>query len=289
MGDETMLVAAVQLCSGTDREANVSQALALVEQAARDGARYVQLPEYTPYLGPPRAYADVAEDVPGPTTALVAELARRHGIVVHLGSLLERTAGRPANTSVVLGPTGQVVATYRKIHLFDVDVPGAVSQRESDALVAGDEAVLVELDGLGLGLSVCFDLRFPELYGALARAGAEVLAIPAAFNAVTGAAHWHVLTRARAIETHSFVVAAAQAGRTAEGIATFGHALIVDPWGTVLAEAASDAPQVVSARIDLADTRARRAQIDVAARRRPDVYARPVRRVRAREGPGERA
>ena len=288
MGDETMLVAAIQLRSGADVEANVTQALALVEEAARDGARYIQLPEYTPYLGPPSAYAAVAEDVPGPTTARFAELARRHGIVVHLGSLLERTATRPANTSVVLGPTGQVVATYRKIHLFDVDVPGAVSHRESDALVAGDEAVLVELDGLRLGLSVCFDLRFPELYGALARAGAEVLAIPAAFNAVTGAAHWHVLTRARAIETHSFVVAAAQAGRTAEGIATFGHALIIDPWGTVLAEADGDAPQVVRARLDPSVARARRAQIAVAALRRPDAYARPVRRVSATEGAGGR-
>ena len=288
MGDETMLVAAIQLRSGADVEANVTQALALVEEAAHGGARYVQLPEYTPYLGPPSAYAAVAEDVPGPTTARFAELARRHGIVVHLGSLLERTATRPANTSVVLGPTGQVVATYRKIHLFDVDVPGAVSHRESDALVAGDEAVLVELDGLRLGLSVCFDLRFPELYGALARAGAEVLAIPAAFNAVTGAAHWHVLTRARAIETHSFVVAAAQAGRTAEGIATFGHALIIDPWGTVLAEADGDAPQVVRARLDPAVARARRAQIAVAALRRPDAYARPVRRVSATEGAGGR-
>ena len=288
MGDETMLVAAIQLRSGADVEANVTEALALVEQAARGGARYVQLPEYTPYLGPPRAYADVAEDVPGPTTARFAELARRHGIVVHLGSLLERTATRPANTSVVLGPTGQVVATYRKIHLFDVDVPGAVSERESDALVAGDEAVLVELDGMRLGLSICFDVRFPELYGALARAGAEVLAIPAAFNAVTGAAHWHVLTRARAIETHSFVVAAAQAGRTAEGIATFGHALIIGPWGTVLAEADGDAPQVVRARLDPAVARARRAQIAVAALRRPDVYARPVRRVSATEEAGRR-
>ncbi len=284
MGDEKMLVAAVQLRSGADVEANVAQALALVEEAARGGARYVQLPEYTPYLGPPAAFADVAEDVPGPTTARFAALARRHGIVVHLGSLLERTATTPANTSVVFGPTGDVVATYRKTHLFDVDVPGAISHRESDALVAGDEAVLVELDGLRLGLSVCFDLRFPELYGVLARAGAEVLAIPAAFNAVTGAAHWHVLTRARAIETHSFVVAAAQAGRTAEGIATFGHALIVDPWGAVLAEADGDAPQVVRAELDLAAVRERRAQIDVAQLRRPDVYARPVRRVSATEG-----
>ena len=288
MEHETMLAAAIQLRSGTDVATNLAQALALVEEAARSGARYVQLPEYTPYLGPQRAFVDVAEGVPGPTTALFGDLARRHGIVVHVGSLLERTDGAPANTSAVLGTTGDVVATYRKVHLFDVDVPGAVAHRESDALVAGDEAVLVELDGLRLGLSVCFDLRFPELYGALARAGAEVLAIPAAFNAVTGAAHWHVLTRARAIETHSFVVAAAQAGRTAEGIATFGHALIVDPWGAVLAEADGDAPQVITARLDLAAVRARRAQIDVSTLRRPDVYGRPVRRVWATGEVGER-
>ncbi len=283
----TLRVAAIQLASGTDAAANVARALALVEEAARAGARYIQLPEYTTYLGPPAGAAGAAETVPGPATDLFAAAARRLGVVVHVGSLLERTAGRPANTSVVLGPDGRVAATYRKVHLFDVDVPGAVAYRESDALVAGDELVAVDLDGLRLGLSVCFDLRFPDLYGALARAGAQVLAIPAAFNAVTGAAHWHVLTRARAIENHAFVVAAAQAGRTPEGVATFGHALVVDPWGVILAEAQGDEPQVVAATLDLDAVTARRAQIDVLALRRPDAYARGVRVARGPEGPSE--
>jgi predicted amidohydrolase len=185
--------------------------------------------------------------------------------------------GKFFNTSVVIGPDGEILATYRKIHLFDVNVPGAIVHRESDIIAPGDEMVVARFDGVALGLTVCFDVRFPELYRGLALAGADVIAIPASFNAVTGRAHWDLLVRARAVENHVFVVAAAQVGTTAEGIATYGHSLIVDPWGVVLAEAKSERPEVVVATLDLSDVERRRAQIAVMDFRRPDVYDHAVR------------
>jgi len=270
-----MRVAAVQLSSGNDVRANVDRALELIEHAANEGATYVQVPEYFNYLGSVRRYREVAESIPGPTTELFAELARRRGITVHLGSMIEVSPvpERYYNTSVVIGPDARVCATYRKIHLFDIDVPGEVVHRESDALVAGDALVLAGLDGAVLGLSICFDLRFPELYRRLARAGAQILAVPSAFTAHTGRAHWAVLVRARAIENHAFVVAAAQVGATAEGVATYGHSMIVDPWGEVLAESTSDGPDVLVRDIDLDQVARRRAQIDVLALARDDLYA----------------
>lgn len=209
----------------------------------------------------------------------MATLARSRDLTLHLGSLLETSPekGKFYNTSVVLGPNGDIVATYRKIHLFNVNVPGAIVHRESDIIAPGDEMVITRFGEFGLGLSICFDVRFPELYRKLALAGAEVIAIPAAFNAVTGRAHWHQLIRTRAIENHVFVVAAAQVGTTPEGIATYGHSLIVDPWGEVLGESLSDTPGVVLATLDLGDVARRRAQIAVMEFRRPDVYDREVR------------
>ena len=278
MKPRTLTVAAVQLNSGIDREANLTQSIALVERAADLGATYVQLPEYFNYLGPARGYLDAAEPIPGPTTARMGSLAKRRRINLHLGSMLELGSGdHPYNTSVLIGPTGSIVATYRKTHLFDVDVPGAVTHRESDALARGNELVVARLKRFSIGLSVCFDVRFPELYRALAAAGADVLAVPAAFNASTGRSHWHVLIRSRAIENHAFVVAAAQAGTTDEGIATYGHAIVVDPWGTIVAESVGDDAQVVTATLDLDEVNRRRAQIAVMRFRRPTLYRRPVR------------
>ena len=269
-----LTVAAVQLSSGSDKEANVAAAMELVREAARRGATYVQLPEYFNYLGPAAGYLDAAETIPGPTTRTMGELARSLEVSVHLGSLVERssTSGKVFNTSVLIDPAGDVVATYRKAHLFDVDVPGAIAHKESDVILAGDELVLAALDGVRLGLSICFDLRFPEMYRALSGAGAQVLCVPAAFNASTGRAHWEVLIRARAIENHAFVVAAAQVGTTAEGIATFGHSMIVDPWGEVLEVSTKDAPDVLVADLDVSQVARRRAQIAVLDFRRPDLY-----------------
>jgi predicted amidohydrolase len=267
------------LSSGSDPSQNVEEAERLVEEAADLGASYVQLPEYFNYLGPFSGYDGAAESIPGPTTQRMATLAKSRALTLHLGSLLESSPveGKFFNTSVVIAPSGEIVATYRKIHLFDVNVPGAIVHRESDVIAPGDEMVVAQIAELNLGLSVCFDVRFPELYRALSLAGADVIAIPAAFNAVTGRAHWDLLVRARAIENHVFVVAAAQVGTTAEGIATYGHSLIVDPWGVVLAESISEKPEVVVATLDLSDVERRRAQIAVMGARRPDVYDQVVR------------
>ena len=272
-------VAAVQLSSGTDAVRNVDEAVRLVDAAADLGAQYVQVPEYFNFVGPFAGFEGAAESIPGATTTRMAALAKTRNLTLHLGSLLETSPspGKFFNTSVVIGASGEIIATYRKVHLFDVNVPGAIVFRESDITTPGDEIVVARLDEFSLGLSVCFDVRFAELYRNLALAGAEVLAIPAAFNAVTGRAHWDLLVRARAIENHAFVVAAAQVGTTTEGIATYGHSLIVDPWGEVLAEATSDQPEGIVATLDLNEVARRRSQIAVKDFRRPDVYGREVR------------
>jgi predicted amidohydrolase len=269
-----IVVAAVQMSSGSDTSRNLDDAERLVTEAADRGARYVQLPEFFNFLGPFSGFAGAAESIPGPTTTRMARLATSRGLTLHLGSLLETSPekGRFFNTSVVLSPDGEIVATYRKIHLFDVNVPGAIVHRESDIIAPGDEMVVAHVEGLALGLSICFDVRFPELYRELALGGADVLAIPAAFNAVTGRAHWDLLVRTRAVENHAFVVAAAQVGTTAEGIATYGHSLIVDPWGEALAESIGDQPGVLVATLDLDEVARRRTQIAVMDFRRPDVY-----------------
>jgi predicted amidohydrolase len=274
----SVTVAAVQLSSGVDAAHNVDDAIALVNEAADRGATYIQLPEYFNYLGPSKGFVDVAESIPGPTTERMADVAATRKVTIHVGSLLETTPtkGKFYNTSVVMNGTGHIVATYRKIHLFDIDVPGANVQRESDAIAPGHELVLVNVANVQLGLSICFDLRFPELYRELAQSGADVLAVPAAFNAVTGRAHWEILIRSRAIENHAFVVAAAQVGTTAEGIATFGHSMIVDPWGEILAESTSSGPEVVTAVLDLDEVTNRRQQIAVMDFRRPDLYSEAV-------------
>jgi len=262
------------MTSGTDVATNVATALELVGDAVDRGATYVQVPEYVTYYGPARGFADAAESVPGPSTRRFAGMARQRGVTVHVGSLLERTSepGRYHNTSVLIDAAGEIVATYRKAHLFDIDVPGEVAHRESDAIVAGDDVVVADLGDVRLGLSICFDVRFPELYRHLALHGATVLAIPAAFAAATGRVHWEILVRARAIENHAFVVAAAQVGSTSGGLASWGHSMIVGPWGEILAEGGGDGNDVLVANVDLAEVARRRAQLAVLALRRPDLY-----------------
>jgi predicted amidohydrolase len=271
-------VAAVQLTSGPNPTQNVDAAVALVRRAANEGASYVQLPEYFNYRGPTSRYASVAEPIPGPTTNRLGELARDLGITLHVGSLFERAdePDKSYNTSVVLAPSGEIVATYRKVHLFDVNVPGGIEHRESKHVASGDRLVVAQVDGFALGMSVCFDLRFPELYRELSLAGATVLAVPSSFAVATGRVHWTTLLIARAIENHAFVVAAAQAGTTSEGVSSYGHSMIVDPWGQVLAESGIDDEDVLVVTIDLDQVEARRSQIAVLELRRPDVYERGV-------------
>jgi deaminated glutathione amidase len=266
-------VAAVQMTSGADTATNVERAHQLVSVAAGEGATYVQLPELFNYLGPSERYRDAAEPIPGPTTKHFARLAQELGVTLHLGSMLETSpdSERCFNTSVVIDPSGEIAATYRKIHLFDIDVPGEVFFNESARIAPGDEIVVFGNSSFALGLTICFDLRFPELFRTLALRGATVLAIPSAFNAITGAAHWDVLVRARAIENHAFVVAAAQAGTTVEGIETYGHSIIVGPWGETLAESETDGEDVLVVTLSLEQVAQRRSQIDVLRLHRVDL------------------
>jgi deaminated glutathione amidase len=267
-------VAAVQLASGPEPEENVERASVLVRQAASEGARYVQLPEYFNYRGPTSRYHAVAESVPGATTSRLGVLARELEITLHIGSLFEQAPEpeKSFNTSVLISPNGEVITTYRKVHLFDVNVPGGVEHRESRNIAPGDRLVVIDAEGFSLGMSVCFDVRFPELYRALCLAGATVLAVPSSFAVATGRVHWATLLRARAIENEAYVIAAAQVGTTSEGVSSYGHSMIIDPWGEVLAESTLDGEDVLVAAIDLDEVARRRSQIAVFELRRPDVY-----------------
>jgi predicted amidohydrolase len=262
---ESLTIGAVQLTSTDDLAANLATCRRLAAAAADAGARVIVLPECFAFLGrregDKMAVAEVVDEArPGPILACLQEIAGAHRAIVIGGGLPEAVPGerdRAFNTALAVDPGGAVVAAYRKIHLFDVDIPGGAVARESDATVAGAGAVLLRVDGFGLGLSICYDLRFPELYRQLWRAGADALLVPAAFTAHTGRAHWHTLLRARAIENQCYVVAAAQHGRHNDKRETFGHSLAIDPWGRVIGEHA-EGEGVVVATLDralLAETR----------------------------------
>jgi len=245
------VAAAVQMSSGEDRAANLARAAELVREAAARDARLVVLPEVFAWRGPRTEEAAIAEPIPGPTTEKFTALARECRIHLCMGSILEAAAGEPRvfNTSCLIGPDGVLLARYRKLHLFDVDLPGRVSVRESETRAPGTEVVAVPTALGTLGLSICYDLRFPELYRALVRRGAEVLLVPSAFTFPTGAAHWEVLCRARAIENQCYLIAPDQTGASPSGHADYGDSLIVDPWGRVVARA-GDGEGVVTAEID---------------------------------------
>lgn len=248
------LAAAVQLSCTSDAEANWRSARGLIERAAGHGARLIATPENTNFLGPHEEKVRRAEPLDGPTCGRFAELAARLGVHLLLGSFNEagEQPGRCRNTSVLFGPDGDRLAVYRKIHLFDVDLSPQVSFTESATVEPGAAAEVVATPLGRLGLSICYDLRFGELYRRLRAGGAEVLSVPSAFTLPTGRAHWHALLRARAIETQSWVIAPAQHGRhDDDGLReSFGHSLIVDPWGQVVADAA-DGPGLALAEIDL--------------------------------------
>ena len=234
-------IAVVQMTSTDDVARNLAVVTRLTTEAAAAGARLVALPENFAYLGSDRdhklALAERLES-PGPILTQMAALARSLDVHLLLGGFPEvgPDAGRIYNTSVLLDPRGTIASVYRKVHLFDVDLPGGAHFRESDVVAPGQDVVVAALPWGGLGLSVCYDLRFPELYRGLAQKGARALAVPAAFTAETGKDHWHVLLRARAIENQAYVLAPAQFGAHGGKRASYGHALIVDPWGVVLAE-----------------------------------------------------
>ncbi len=234
-----MRVAIVQTCTGIDPAANAASLVAALEQAAAGGARIAFTPEMSGLLDRDRSRAAprIVAEADDPVLAAVREAAARLGLWVELGSLALRPEGgdgRLVNRGFLIDAAGTIRARYDKLHLFDVDLATGESWRESAAYAPGDRAVVVETPAGMLGMTVCYDLRFPDLYRALSDAGAELLCVPAAFTVPTGEAHWHVLLRARAIEAGCWVIAAAQAGRHADGRATYGHSLVVDPWGEVV-------------------------------------------------------
>lgn len=255
--------ALVQMRSGIALEKNASDAERLIREAAALGAGYVLTPEVTNIFEPDkdRLRAVVKNEADDPCVQMAGRLSRELNIHLHLGSVAVRADdGRIANRSLLFRPDGTIAARYDKIHLFDIDLPSGESYRESATYAPGAEAVAVTLPFATLGFAICYDMRFPRLANSLASAGAAVLAYPSAFTVPTGQAHWHVLLRARAIETGSFVLAAAQGGMHEGGKATYGHSLIINPWGEILAEAGTE-PCVIAADIDVAASAAARGRI----------------------------
>jgi deaminated glutathione amidase len=271
---DVLRVGAVQLTSSDDRERNTALCGELVAHAAGQGALLVALPEKWPFIHDAVRTAAAAEELSGPSVTAAQAWAREHGVSILAGSITERVEGdaRGYNTSILIAPDGSVVTSYRKIHLFDVEV-GGVEYRESAGALPGGEVMVGAVLGRTIGMSVCYDLRFPELYREHAARGADILTVPAAFTATTGKDHWEPLLRARAIENQAFVIAPNQIGRHANGTSSHGHSMIIDPWGTVLAEA-PDEECVIVADLDfglLADVRTR---LPALKHRRPEIYVR---------------
>ena len=263
MSAGTFKAAMIQMRSGLTPAANSDEAVRMIGEAKSAGADYVLTPEMTNILAARREqlFSVVVEEEADASLATLREVARKLGIYVHIGSLaIKISPDRAANRSFLIGPKGDILARYDKIHMFDVDLAGGESYRESRNYRPGELAVLADLPWGRLGLTVCYDLRFPALYRALAEAGATMLAIPSAFTKQTGEAHWHVLMRARAIENGSFVFAAAQGGKHENGRDTYGHSLIVDPWGSIIAEGGTE-PGVIMAEINPAEVASARARI----------------------------
>ncbi|MFK8249979.1 carbon-nitrogen hydrolase family protein [Ancylobacter terrae] len=255
--------ALVQMRTARSIAANVAAASTLIRAAAAEGATYIQTPEMTGTMEESRQslFAVLSEEADDPALKSFRALAAELRIHLHIGSLAVRASEhRAANRSYLIGPDGGILAWYDKIHMFDVDLPNGDVYRESEVYRPGDRAVVADLPGIRLGFTICYDLRFPALFRALAEAGAGMIAVPAAFTRSTGEAHWHTLLKARAIETGSFVLAAAQGGKHENGRETYGHSVIIDPWGTVLAEAGTE-PGFITAEIDPAKVKQVRGRI----------------------------
>lgn len=273
---QTTTVALVQMNSGLEARDNLAEIETRVAEARLAGATYVLTPEMSVVFARNRAGLQAAAE-PWENNGAIARLAgiaRAHGVFLHIGSLaVALEDGRFANRSVLFDPQGAIVSRYDKIHLFDADIDGANGYRESATYAGGETAVVADIAPFMLGLSICYDVRFPALYRALAEAGAQVIAVPSAFTVPTGEAHWQVLLRARAIETGCFVLAAAQGGSHENGRATYGHSLIVSPWGEVIAEADGAEPGLVVAALDLDAVAGARQRVPALANGRPFALA----------------
>ena len=269
-------VAIVQMNSQEDKGANIAAALDLIDRAAATGARLVALPEVWPYLGPDDVSRDQAETIPGPISEALAQRARRHGIYIHGGSIYEKRPGDPGmyNTTVVIDPTGEIIAHYSKIHMYDVVLDGIAEYQESATVTPGNETTITEIDGIPVGLTICYDLRFPELFRILALKGAQAIVLPAAFTLMTGKDHWETLIRARAIENELYMIAPAQWGTHRPGKWCYGRSMVVDPWGTVVTTA-PDGVGIAYATVDPSRVASVRRQIPSLANRRPEAYRWP--------------
>lgn len=270
MNDNDKLpVALVQMDSGEDVAANVARAETLTREAARAGARFIALPEMYHYRSTGSPSVLPGEAIPGPSTRGLQAIAAECGVAILAGSVCEAIDGnrRVHNTSVLIGPDAAITATYRKIHLFDVDIDG-VAIRESDWYVPGEATATGSIFGRTVGLSICYDLRFPELYRRYADVRADILTVPASFTATSGAAHWESLLRARAIENQAFVLAPGQVGAGSGGVRTYGNSMIVDPWGVVLGRGSDEGTEIVSATLDFARMEEVRRRLPVLRHRR---------------------
>lgn len=243
-------VAAIQMTSSNDKGKNLKQAERLIKIAANKKAKFIVLPEVFNYRGKLTDAPKFAELIPGHSTNFISNLARKNKVWILIGSMLEKTRSeKPYNTSVLINPNGKIVAKYRKIHLFDIKLKGK-EILESKRNLAGNIPKMVSVEKVKVGLSICYDLRFPELYRQYSKSGAEIICIPSSFTKPTGEAHWHTLIKARAIENLCYVIAPNQAGSGSGGIKTYGHSLIVDPWGKILAEGPANGEAVIFADID---------------------------------------
>lgn len=268
-----MRVALCQMNSQSDKEENTKTALALLDQAAAQGAQVAMLPECLDYQGPEDGIMLNAEEADGPLASALAAKAKEHGLWVIGGTIRVRDSSeRVTNTMLVFDPNGELAASYVKLHMFDIDIPGQISFMESRTVRPGDKIVTTEIAGVVSGLSICYDLRFPELFRLQALAGAKVLFLPAAFTKFTGEAHWELLLRARAVENQCFVVAVGQYGEYMPGKATFGHSLVVDPWGKVLA-CSPEGTGVTTIDLDFAYLDKVRNDVPALRNRRPDIYS----------------
>ena len=244
-----MKVAAIQLHTSNDRSDNLTRAAAAVRSAAEQGAGFIVLPELFASIGPMRVMRETAEPLDGPTLAWAQKTATENHCALVAGSIVERAGDKFFNTSIAVGSDGSLLGTYRKIHLFDVDIEGARS-KESDTFSPGKEPTVITVDGIRVGMTICYDLRFPELFRAEALLGADLIVVPAAFTAATGRDHWELLLRARAVENQVMIVAAAQWGTSPDGIERYGHALLIDAWGRVLADAGPESDTHVAGDFD---------------------------------------
>lgn len=259
-----MKVAAIQMRSGVDIQANLNAAGPLIRAAAKDGASFIATPEMTNIVqrSPKALFASITDENNDKGVSFFASLAKELNIDLLIGSLAIKTAeNRAANRSYLFGPDGHVKARYDKIHLFDVTVSKAETWKESNVYDRGDRAVMADIEGAKLGLSICYDLRFPTLYRHYGQLGADIIAVPAAFTKPTGEAHWEPLLRARAIETGSYVIAPAQGGPHEDGRTTYGHSLIIGPWGDIRAHLENDGPGFICADINLEDVQDARQKI----------------------------